>query len=206
MQQKLIPGFPLNSSIKLALPKILFFFLTTLTLYSCNSGEEKIDKVKVYYDVKGFAETQIRLLQAKTPIVNKALMTNGQSETRSSKEIDWKKELELFVQADINKPAYRQSYEIKRPDSLTYEYHLKPGETLTVQQLSVKLDHISGKPSKIHALLISKNKLYESQKNIELTCKFDGEEWLVSTYHVKGFQQLSILSARTFDITGKVQF
>jgi hypothetical protein len=156
--------------------------------------------------MKGFAETQIRLLQAKKPVVKKELRTNDQSETRSSKEIDWKKELELFVQADINKPAYRQSYEIKQPDSLTYEYRLKPGETLTVQQLTVKLDPITGKPSKIHALLISKNKLYESQKDIEMTCGFYGGEWLVSSYHVKGFQKLSILSARTFDITGKVQF
>jgi hypothetical protein len=177
-----------------------------LFMISCDSSEPKNVEVKAYYDLRGFVNGEIEIMSRLKPLVTKKLQTDGKSDNRSTKEIDWKKELELFIQADINKPAYGKSYSIMRPDSLTYEYKLKAGETLPVQWLKIRIDHISGKPDMIHALLLSKNKLYKSEKNVELRCAMSAGQWMITSYEIKGFQQLLVLDPKQFEVVGKVQF
>ena len=181
---------------------IIFFpFLTC-----CDSSDQRTDRTNVYFDVKSFVDDQIILLSNNNPTVRKTMFSDGKTETLSQKNINWKKELELFAQADINKPAYVNSYKISRPDSLTYEYILKPGETLSVQELKILVDSNSGKPQLIQAVLLSKNKLYESKKNVEFKCETISGKWSIVSYHIKGYQKLSVMDSNAFEITGLVHF
>ena len=82
---------------------------------------------------------------------------NEKRNQQTTRDINWTRELELFTQADINKPALRSSYQITRPDSLTYQYTLKNSEErLTVRSLNVRLDAATRKPSRIDAVLQTK--------------------------------------------------
>jgi len=176
----------------------LVFFLLLFTC--CGSSDQQAPRFSAYFDIKSFVNSQISLLGSKNPIVKKTMFSDGMTEIRSQKNVNWKKELELFVQADINKPAYGKSYKIFRPDSLTYEYILKPGETLPVQTLKIVVDNNSGKPRLIRAVIGSKNKLYESQKYVELRCKTIMGEWSIVAYHIKGYQKLAVLDSSKFEI------
>ncbi|TDB68780.1 hypothetical protein [Arundinibacter roseus] len=150
-------------------------------------------------------EQQIEILNQQKPAVEKQMIVGEQSESRNSDAIDWQKELELFIQADINKPAYRQSYEVSRPDSLTFTYVLKNGEDLPVQFLKVILDDQNRQPARIEAKIVSKNPLYESEKNLIMQAAALDGKWRLRSYHIYGFQELIISERKPFDVKVNIQ-
>jgi hypothetical protein len=171
----------------------------------CQAPAQKEQAPNLYYDVEGFVQEQIDLLGRQKPLVNKVMVVSGAREKRSTAEINWQKELELFIQADINKPAYRNSYAINRPDSVTYEYKVQTEEDLPVRFLRVVLDEPGGKPALIEAQILSENKLYESEKNLQLRSGQQGADWRVQSYRIRGFQELVISSRKPFDVQATVQ-
>lgn len=158
-----------------------------------------------YYDLKGFIESQVTSLNEEKPEVTKKMSVSGKNETRTSRDMDWKKELELFVQADINKPAYSKSYSITKPDSLTVVYTLTTGESLPVRYLKIEMDKTLGTPVLIQAQLRSENKLYQSEKNIELHGSTRGGHWYLNDYTIKGYQKLATMDKKTFDVNAQVK-
>ena len=191
-------GFPFFKSI------VYLFAGIFLLLSSCDSAQERKSKVMTYYDLKGFIESQIIVLDKKKPEVTKTMSVSGKNETRISNDVDWKKELELFIQADINKPAYSKSYSITKPDSVTVLYELKTEESLPVRYLKIKIDKTSGDPIVIQALLRSENKLYQSEKNIELHGSVNNNQWQLNEYTVRGFQKLATMDKKSFDVTARM--
>ncbi len=174
-------------------------------LSACQTPTEENQAPPVYYDVKGFVQNQIQLLNQQKPRVEKTMVVGNDEEKRSTKEVDWRKEFELFVQADINKPAYRQSYAIARPDSLTYEYTILTKEDLPVRYLKVVLDKPNGQPTLIEAKILAENKLYESEKNLLMHCAQKSGDWRVTSYQIKGFQELVISDRKPFDVRVEIQ-
>lgn len=181
---------------------LLFFLFVT----GCDQPQEKSDSKKSYFDLKGFIETQITFLTEQKPTVNKKMRVSGRDENRSTKQIDWKKELELFIQADINKPAYSKSYEISNPDPLTTIYTLKTEENIPVKSIRIELDKTTGNPVLIQALLHSENKLYQSEKKIELHCVNESNQWRLTSYSIKGYQKLATMEKKDFDINAQIKY
>lgn len=180
------------------------FVIGVLMLSACREEETDPNEKKTYYDLKGFVDNQIVYLNEKKPKVTKTVQLDGKKELRAEIETDWKKELELFAQADINKPAYRNSYSIIRIDSSVYEYRIKEGEKLPVQYLMIKVDSATQQPVSVKALLRSENKIYSSEKSIELTSSRRNSLLEVSAYSVKGYQKLLFMNRKSFDITAKI--
>ena len=184
----------------------IFPIIIILLLSGCDQPQEKAKEKKIYYDLKGFIETQIEFLSEQKPIVDKVMSVSGKNESRSTREVDWKKELELFIQADINKPAYSKSYAVSKPDSLTSVYTLKTEENISVKSVRIQLDKTTGNPVLIQARLRSENKLYQSEKNVELHCKSESNQWHLTSYSIKGYQKLATMDRKNFDIQAKVKY
>ena len=184
----------------------IFPIIIILLLSGCDQPQEKAKEKKIYYDLKGFIETQIEFLSEQKPIVDKVMSVSGKNESRSTREIDWKKELELFIQADINKPAYSKSYAVSKPDSLTSVYTLKTEENISVKWVRIQLDKTTGNPVLIQARLRSENKLYQSEKNVELHCKSESNQWHLTSYSIKGYQKLATMDRKDFDIQAEVKY
>lgn len=183
----------------------LFFALVILLLISCDSTKEEEQQTKKFYDLKGFIESQIVQLDSEKPVVLKVMEIGADRNELSTKDVDWKKELELFVQADINKPAYSQSYSVIRSDSLNLEYVVKQGENLPVRHLKIQLNEAGGVPIKIEASIRSENKLYQSEKNIYLRCSVKDNSTQIISYDISGFQKLVTMQEKLFSIQAKVQ-
>lgn len=199
----------MNNKVTISSTGLSFFIpilYVLLFLTSCDSAQERESKVMTYYDLKGFIESQVSSLNKEKPEVTKIMGVSGKNETLTSRNMDWKKELELFVQADINKPAYSKSYAITKPDSLTVLYKLKTEESLPVRYLKIEMDKISGTPVVIQALLRSQNKLYQSEKNIEMHGSFQSGQWHLQTYTIKGYQKLATMDKKSFDVSAKVRY
>ena len=182
------------------------FLLSTLLISSCTDPAQQ-NQPNVYYDVLGYVKGQIADLSIKKPIISKTVAINEKRNQQTTRDISWSRELELFTQADINKPALRSSYQITRPDSLTYQYTLKHSEErLTVRSLLVKVDSMTHRPSRIEAVLQTNNPLYSSERHLRLDSGPDGaQQWRVQHYTVSGFQKLPYFDKNEFLVDGRVQ-
>ncbi|GHB53643.1 hypothetical protein GCM10007390_03080 [Persicitalea jodogahamensis] len=177
-----------------------------LVLFSaCQTPAETRTEPNAYYDVENFVQNQIKLFSQQQPSIEKTMVVGEDEEKRNTRAVDWQKEMELFLQADINKPAYRLSYATARPDSLTYEYRLQTEEDLPVRFLKVVLDEDNGKPAVIEAKISSENKLYESEKNLSMRCEERAGIWQITSYRIQGFQELVISDRKPFDVRVIVQ-
>lgn len=185
---------------------VLYFALSVLGISSC-SNPAKSDQPNVYFDVLGYVNQQIAGLSTQKPLVKKDAMINKDHSEHMTRDIDWARELDLFTQADINKPALRSSYQITRPDSLTYQYTLKPSEErLTVRSLTVRLDAKTHQPQQIEAVLKTKNPLYSSERRLTLNSGAVGQNnWRITRYKLAGYQKLSYFDSSTFQIEGRLQ-
>lgn len=186
--------------------KYAFCLLALLAISACNNPGQQ-NAAPVYYDVAGYVKAQIDALAKTKPTVQKRARMGQNTEQLTTQTINWPRELELFSQADINKPALRTSYAIARPDSLTYLYTLKPSEkNLTVRRLQVQLDSATRQPRRIEATLTTENPLYTSERQILLESGSTGRQgWSVRHYQVRGYQHLAVSDKNTFEVEGTVQ-
>jgi hypothetical protein len=180
-----------------------FCFLLFPVIASCDNPVQQ-NLPNVYYDVTGFIQNQTKALAAAKPLVTKSVQINNNKSQHQTRNINWARELELFMQADINKPALRNSYQITRPDSATYQYTLKPTEErLTVRSLLVRLDAQTRQPKQIEAVLATSNPLYTSERRIMLEGKSTtNAAWSIHHYKLTGFQQLPFFDKSTFFVEG----
>lgn len=186
--------------------RFLSFLFLTGVLSSCDDPAQQAAQPAVYYNVGSFVSSQIERLNKLKPAVQKVLDIKGQKQQQTTSDINWTREFELFTQADINKPAFRNSYQISRPDSLTYHYKLKPGEKLTVQSMTVQLDSSTRQPVQIEATLTTNNPLYHSERQLLLESgPVDQKGWQVKHYRMQGFQQLTFFGKNDFFVEGRVQ-
>ncbi|TGE09427.1 hypothetical protein [Hymenobacter fodinae] len=156
-----------------------------------------------YFDVNGFIGQQAARLNQQRPAVEKQVqLRTGGLETTRVPQVDWTKELQIFQQADINKPALRGTYAIDSlttPEGLTKRTYLRlPGQEFPVEQLTV----ITQGPAvqALTATLAQDNPLVYSQKKLELQCR-NGQ---VVSYRVDGTQKLVLFDTVRYSAAGKV--
>lgn len=179
------------------------FFLLTLGLLACTEPQPTTSATS-YFGLKSFIEQQIAQLSVQKPLVDKTVEVKEQQEHLKTKDIDWAKELDLFVQADLNKPAFMNSYE-----SLTKGqeviYTLKDGENLPVKSLKIVKDAVSQLPVVVEATLRTENYLFTSEKQILLNTQvLPNAKCQLTRYQVKGYQQLILGSKQPFRIEGRI--
>ncbi|RFS15923.1 hypothetical protein [Emticicia sp. C21] len=172
---------------------LLFLFLA-----SCTQSENKIQS-KTYYDLAGLINQQISDLSAKKPLVEKTVVLAHKQERIETKDIDWNKELELFLQADLNKQSYQSGYTIDTKDKRV-SYQLKAGEKLSVTQLLIEFDE-KDLPKHIEATMHTNNYLYESDK--KLTADLVNNQ--LKSYKIEGYKELFIGSRKNFSVEGKIK-
>ncbi|MEO6149702.1 MAG: hypothetical protein ABIN95_14610 [Mucilaginibacter sp.] len=116
-----------------------------------------------FFDVKGFFEADSARLMKLDPIVKKTVSHNGKAETKSLHIKNWGSELSLFINSDINKPAWHDGYTIvETPDLMRYtakEPDLKTRE-LTIKKQGGKVQSITIVNSTKNLLYTNTEKLY----------------------------------------------
>src|SRR5580658_3332582 len=96
---------------KPALWQLLVLVPAFLALSGCRPAIKTNGPVK-YFDLKGFFNGESTRLNELNPSVTKTVVHNGVPETKQVKISDWGQELDLFADADINKPAWRDNYTV----------------------------------------------------------------------------------------------
>lgn len=179
------------------------------TLAGCGPGEDAAvrpnpaNRKPAYFNLLGFLEDQTAQLRRRQPAVQKqVLLRNGQQQATRVAQTDWTKELQIFQQADINKPALRGLYQL---DSVTTAegftrrtYRRQPGTDHPVTYLSVvsqgaTVQHIT-------AAVAQDNPLVYSAKTLALHCQ-NGQ---LVRYQVTGVQKLILFDSVRYAVRGEM--
>lgn len=161
-----------------------------LGIASCKRDSNAAADTKVFFDIKGYFEADSAQLSKKNPLVVKTVTHNSSPETKKVHISDWGTELSLFIQSDINRPAWRDSYEISTTDNIT-RYKAKD-PSLKTQTVLLKTEN--GKLKWIMIVNHTKNILYENTE--KLTYFAD------SLYLIQKRQRVRILGTDTYRISG----
>lgn len=171
------------------LPQIRVFIFIIFILISCKDTEQK--SANRYIDLKGFFEGESNRLQKLNLKINKSVGRNGIFESKNNITVDWKNELSLFTESDINKPAWNNSYKITG-DSVNIFY------TAIDSNLHTRFIHITkdtyGRLVHISILNYTRNNLYNSSESLSYTPD--------STYKIIKHQDVLLLGSNKYEITG----
>lgn len=191
--------------------------LLLLLLGACNGPDNAevrtnpANRKPGYFDVKGFLDQQTAQLSQRQPAVEKQVrLRDGAVETTRVTQTDWSKELQIFYQADINKPALRGAYSesVGAPYSNPtgrgqYAYTRKPGVDALVESLTINTlggtpkDHLEN----LTAVVKQDNPLFYSEKKLQLRTR----NGLLSEYQVTGIQKLVLFDTVRYSVRTRVQ-
>lgn len=131
--------------------KSLTIILLSFSFFSCqqNSASSQTASTQAipFFNLKSFFDTEINTKLKNYKLVKKTVTINGRVETKNIEIMDWHEELSSFYNADINKPAWRDKYQlIERPFGAngtvrtfqTNEKHLKTKQLSVIQDDSTK--------------------------------------------------------------------
>ena len=76
------------------------------------TGSQSAATSKHFFDLEGYMAQEINRLQQANPEVDKTAALNGEQSNIQRKDIQFKEELNLFVDSDINRPAWRDKYRV----------------------------------------------------------------------------------------------
>jgi hypothetical protein len=172
--------------------KILAFTFLILSLASCQQKEIS-NKQLEYVDLQGFFSAEAGRLNAKKPTFTKTVCINGKKESKVlNKSIDWEKELSVFKEADINKPAFKGMYQISTlPYKTIYTTHSK---NATIKRIEVDFGDTK-KPLGIRIFQLTKNLIYQSTDTLSY--------YPDSVYSIHKKQEVHILGTTVYIIKGK---
>lgn len=155
----------------------------------------QIDK---YFQLKDFVENQISLLDGAS--VRKSITIKGQTEdaeVRMDAE-GWRKELDVFIQVDINKASLATAYETEEKEGLTI-HRLRPGEKSSIQE--IKVVHNQGQVKQIDFKAYQDDFFYATASEGQLVVDSSGR---VRSYQVTGTQKVWFLSPNEMHVKGEV--
>ena len=173
----------------------LQIFLVTILLSSLScTNNRQVDKQYSYFDLEGFFNKEASKLQKSNPKVSKTVRKNTEIEKRILNIADWSEELSLFTSSDINKPAWRNSYqEHEKEGEITYfstDPKLRTEKILIQRDKNGKIKHIS---------IVNKvsNSLYSSRETLNY--------FPDSLYQIFKEQKVRLLGQNNYSITGKLK-
>jgi hypothetical protein len=165
-----------------------FFWIFT----ACERPIPLADGAEPAYNLTGYLQEQMVRLQQEQPPVLKSVTTKGQpTETSQMHDVDWEKELAIFQEVDLSRPALRDFYEEERhtlPNGNTVSIFTKDAQSAApVQRLQLTVSPFQ-KLEHLEATVLEENMLFYSTRNITLTA--DPGSGNLTSYRVEGVQKL----------------
>lgn len=173
--------------------KTLKGFLFIFILSGCFSKTKETPRAIIYFDVKGYFTQLADQLNQQNPTIHKTVSKNNNSESKSLKITHWKEEFALFINADINKAAWKDSY--SKDSSASKIIYTTKNPDLKTQKIVIDL--INGKPTHFFIETNVDNLLYHTTEHLEF--------YTDSLYKIKKSQKVILLGNNQYEIIGKLK-
>ncbi len=175
---------------------LLFSFFSLLGLTSACTEEEAPAQRQLYFPIATYLQREILHMQKHPMRVHKTMILDGKKEVKILADMDWEKEWALFIESDLNKPAFDKSYDNLSEEGFRW-YSLKIGENLPVKKFKIQLDALE-RPASIEIEMSQSNFLFDTQKKMHMNF-VDGK---VQTYSIEGTQQMRWASPTHYQLLG----
>ncbi|MEJ7558520.1 MAG: hypothetical protein WKF66_09455 [Pedobacter sp.] len=171
---------------------IKWLLLIFLLVCSCKPAinEEQIGQAN-YFDIKGYFETEIARLSKVKPRIIKSVEVNGVLEKKTVLVTNWKQELSIFSDAEINRVSWKGLFTVSKND--TKQTYLSNNEKVPVKAIEVSLSN--GKVNKILIVIRNANLLYTSVDSLIYVPN--------RSYLIKKRQSIRFFSDKNFLVEGK---
>jgi len=118
--------------------------LLFIVVFSCaNNGEVNNQPSSTFFSMIDFMEAEKKWMVNDKISLTKILSLNGETDTLYVNQPDFELELDVFINADINKPALSDKYSVDsifRSDKLYKITYTAKDEKLKTRKLSVRFD------------------------------------------------------------------
>jgi hypothetical protein len=159
-------------------------------IQSCNKDSRAATDTMKFFDLKGyFTADSIRLTKS-NPLVTKTVTHNKISETKKVHIPNWGNELSLFFSSDINKPAWKASYNVQA----TNDFLIYKAKDPALKTRDIIIKRAGGRVKWILIFNHTKNILYET---VEKLSYFPD-----SLYLIQKTQKVRLLGTDTYNIRG----
>ncbi|WP_051718399.1 hypothetical protein [Hymenobacter sp. IS2118] len=187
--------------------KALCWLAGSVVLAGCGDAAPAAPAARapLYFDVKGLVNEQIEALAQRQAAVTKRVSLRGNPvETVRVPTVKWADELQIFLQADINKAALRGAYavdsvllpggQLRRTYTRLAGQPNAPVSRLTVVQQGPQAQEIA-------ATIVQSNPLFSAQKEL----RFRLQNGQLRTYEVTGTQKLVLFDTLHYTAAGRVE-
>lgn len=183
--------------------KQLLVLIVSCLYFSCGQEEPRPianpTQIERYFLLKDFVEEQLVKLDGAKVSKTTRIKDEEEKTVQQFGVEEWRRELHIFIQADINKSSLATAYDTEK-DSRSTIHQLKEGEKSPVQE--IRVTHEGDKVSRISFVSRKENVFYKSGSSGELL--LDPETGLLSSYKVSGYQDVWFLSPNEMTVEGEI--
>jgi len=140
----------------------LCFLLLATVISSCRPDVKENKANFKYFDIKGYFHADSLRLTGKHPLITKTVSHNGIAQTKKVYISNWGNEFAPFINSDINKPAWRESYTVTRGTGVQIYSAKTPDLKTTKVIISKNGDKLNWMEIDNH----TKNLLYEDYEKL----------------------------------------
>ncbi len=171
--------------------KIIVGLLVIVSLSSCVKNNTELDNEEYFFSLKNYFEGEANRLNVERPTILKEVKRNASAEEKSIQIQNWQNEFSLFIESDINKTGWKDSYqEVSHQDSLIYRS--KDPKLRTQEIVIIKQDE---QIKEISITNVIENYLYNSVEELKY--------YPNSFYEINKKQDVVILGSNTYYISGR---
>lgn len=172
---------------------VCFICVLIILAVSCSPADDAGNPAQAgpYFSLEDFFSTEISRLQQRLPEIAKTVTKNGETETHDLQIKNWRNELALFIDSDINKSAWQHSYQIDSTANIVRYSSLDPA--LRTQQIVIEKDS-TGAVTHVTIRNEVNNTLYQSNEQLDY--------YPDSLYRINKKQHIVVIGENTYTITG----
>ncbi len=188
--------------------KLLLFSALAGMFSACAAPNKPAGLIKpAYFNLEEVIDNQVKLLTAQRAGAEKTNLENGDpKEKKTVKQINWQRELEMFRQAAINRPAWRNEFSadstVSDTGNKTITYRRVPGSDAPVEYLQVSFEGENLRSAS--AKLSTDNMLYSTSKVLEMQFANTSEGQKLRQYSVNGSQKMVLADALQYSLVATV--
>ncbi len=167
-----------------------------LSVMSCTGTGQVSDARTVtdspaYFSLAKYFDSEAQRLHLRNRLVTKTVSKNGERESHAIRIGNWQNELALFIDSEINKPAWRASYRVDSlDDRITYT---SLDSTLRTQRITVETK-ADGSVKRISVHNRVANMLYRSDERLDYHPD--------SLYRIDKHQRVRVIGTSRYTVSG----
>lgn len=164
--------------------------LSIVSLSSCVKNKTELANEEYFFSLRNYFEKEAQRLTDEQPTILKEVKRNSSTEEKELKIKDWKKEFGLFIESDINKISWKDSFqETIHQDTLIYR---SKDPKLRTQEIVIIKENKQIKEITIKNVV--KNYLYNSVENLIY--------YPDSLYQINKRQDVVVIGTNEYQISG----